>query len=230
MARRGKKRQLEVEARYWQLLASGIGTVEACRRVGITRKTGYRWRAEAGGVAPLRLAEAVRSNRYLSMVERQRIAGLRSQGLTIREIARRLERSPSTVTRELRRNTSPTMATTTPYSRICGRVSVARARAAVDSRAIRSSARWCRRSSSSSGVRSRSPRTCVSPTPIDRAGICATRPSIRRSTEVRALACIVGSPSDCARSGHCANAAGALTSDVLATSCRISESTTVRWW
>ena len=106
MWRRGKKRQLEVEARYWQLLASGVGTVEACRRVGITRKTGYRWRAEAGGVLPLRLAEAVRSNRYLSMVERQRIAGLRRQGLAVREIARRLERSPSTVSRELRRNTS----------------------------------------------------------------------------------------------------------------------------
>lgn len=106
MARRGKKRQLEVEARYWQLLAAGVGTVQACRRVGITRKTGYRWRAEAGGVVPLRLAEAVRSNRYLSMVERQRIAGLRRQGLSLREIARRLERSPSTVSRELRRNTA----------------------------------------------------------------------------------------------------------------------------
>ena len=40
MGRRGKKRQLEVEARYWQLLESGVGTVEAFRRVGITRKTG----------------------------------------------------------------------------------------------------------------------------------------------------------------------------------------------
>src|SRR3954452_7395229 len=106
MARRGKKRQLEVEARYWELLAAGIGRVEACRRVGITRKTGYRWRAETGGVAPLRLAEAVRSNRYLSMIERQRIASLRRQGLSTREIARRVERSPSTVSRELRRNTA----------------------------------------------------------------------------------------------------------------------------
>jgi IS30 family transposase len=106
MARRGRKRQLEIEARYWQLLAAGLGTVEACRRVGITRKTGYRWRAEAGGVVPVRLSEAVRSNRYLSMVERQRIAGLHGQGLSIREIARRLERSPSTVSRELRRNTA----------------------------------------------------------------------------------------------------------------------------
>jgi Helix-turn-helix domain len=83
----------------------GPGRVEACRQVGITRKIGYRWRAEAGGVAPIRLVVAVRSNRYLSMVERQRTAGLHRQGLSIREIARRLERSASTVSGELRRNT-----------------------------------------------------------------------------------------------------------------------------
>jgi IS30 family transposase len=40
------------------------------------------------------------------MVERQRIAGLHRQRLSVREIARRLERSPSTVSRELRRNTA----------------------------------------------------------------------------------------------------------------------------
>jgi len=44
MARRGRKRQLEAESLYWQLILSGIGTVEACREVGIGRKTGYRWR------------------------------------------------------------------------------------------------------------------------------------------------------------------------------------------
>lgn len=106
MGRRGKKRQLEVEARYWQLLECGVGTVEACRQVGITRKTGYRWRAEVGGVIPVRLAEAVRSNRYLSLLERHRIAALRGQGVSVREIARRLERSASTVSRELSRNTA----------------------------------------------------------------------------------------------------------------------------
>ena len=105
MARRGKKRQLEVEARYWQLLASGIGTVAACRQVGITRKTGYRWRAEVGGLTPVRLHEQVRSHRYLSLVERQRIAALHAQGVSVREIGRRLDRSASTVSRELRRNT-----------------------------------------------------------------------------------------------------------------------------
>ena len=106
MGRRGRKRELEVEARYWALLASGVGTVAACRQVGITRKTGYRWRAEAGGLAPARLAEAVRSNRYLSLLERQRIAALRGQGVGVREIGRRLGRDPSTVSRELVRNTA----------------------------------------------------------------------------------------------------------------------------
>jgi IS30 family transposase len=72
--------------------------------VGIGRKTEYRWRAESGGVPPVRLAEAAQSNRYLSRLERQRIAALRVQGLGVREIARRIDRSPSTVSRELRRN------------------------------------------------------------------------------------------------------------------------------
>ena len=107
MGRRGRKRQLEVESRYWQLLQSGVGTVQACRQVGITRKTGYRWRAEVGGLVPVRLAEAVRSNRYLSLLERQRIAALHLQGVSIREIARRLERNASTVSGELHRNTAP---------------------------------------------------------------------------------------------------------------------------
>jgi len=33
-------------------LQSGVGTVEACRCAGITRKTGYRWRFESGGLEP----------------------------------------------------------------------------------------------------------------------------------------------------------------------------------
>lgn len=107
MGIRGRKRRLELESEYWRLLASGVGTVEACRLVGIGRKTGYRWRAENGGLAPQRLPEAQRSCRYLSLLERQRIAALHRQGLTVRAIAQRLGRSPSTVSRELRRNTLP---------------------------------------------------------------------------------------------------------------------------
>lgn len=50
MARRGRKRRLGTEDEYWQLILAGVGTVEACKLVGIGRKTGYRWRAELRGV------------------------------------------------------------------------------------------------------------------------------------------------------------------------------------
>jgi len=40
----------------------------------------------------------------LSLAEREELALLKSQGLAVREIARRMSRSPSTVSRELRRN------------------------------------------------------------------------------------------------------------------------------
>jgi IS30 family transposase len=105
--RRGRKRQLDLESEYWKLLQSGVGTVAACKLLGIGRKTGYRWRAENGGRPPARLAEAARSGRYLSLLERQRIATLRGRGLGVREIARRLGRSASTVSRALSRDLRP---------------------------------------------------------------------------------------------------------------------------
>src|ERR671939_1208123 len=44
------------------------------------------------------------SGRYLSFAEREEIALLRAQGHGRREVARRLKRAPSTISRELRRN------------------------------------------------------------------------------------------------------------------------------
>jgi IS30 family transposase len=44
------------------------------------------------------------SGRYLSFEEREEIALLTAQQVGVREIARRMERSPSTISRELRRN------------------------------------------------------------------------------------------------------------------------------
>jgi hypothetical protein len=35
MARRGRKRRLELEAAYWRLLAGWVGSVETCRQLGI---------------------------------------------------------------------------------------------------------------------------------------------------------------------------------------------------
>ena len=65
---------LELESEYWQLIMSGVGSVEACKIVGIGPKTGYRLRAENGGRPPARVSEDARSGRYLSLLERQRIA------------------------------------------------------------------------------------------------------------------------------------------------------------
>jgi len=44
------------------------------------------------------------SQRFLSLKERMLIFGWRVEGFSIRDIARRLGRSPSTVSRELKRN------------------------------------------------------------------------------------------------------------------------------
>ena len=93
-----------MEDAYWNLILAGVGPIEAARRIGIARTTGFRWRAERGGVAPLRMLEADRHTWYLSSIERERLAVLRREGLSMREISRRLGRSPSTISRELRRN------------------------------------------------------------------------------------------------------------------------------
>jgi IS30 family transposase len=43
--------------------------------------------------------------RYLSLLEREHLRDLHRAGMSIRKIAAQLQRSPSTVSRELRRNT-----------------------------------------------------------------------------------------------------------------------------
>jgi hypothetical protein len=95
MAIRGRKRRLDLESEYWQLILSGVGTVEACKQLGIGRKTGYRWRMENGGLPPERLAEDARSNRYLSLLERQRIATPRGAGTGVDERPRYTRDTPT---------------------------------------------------------------------------------------------------------------------------------------
>ena len=50
------------------------------------------------------VSRAPLSGRYLSFAEREEIAILRAQEVGVRETARQLGRSPSTISRELRRN------------------------------------------------------------------------------------------------------------------------------
>ena len=63
---------------------------------------GVRWFRKGGGMPPLDLAPV--SGRYLSFTEREEIAVLLARGCGVREIARRLGRAPSTISRELQRN------------------------------------------------------------------------------------------------------------------------------
>jgi len=71
----------------------------------VERRQGYRWRKAAGGRIPL--APRVVSGRFLSLEERLLVADLRVAGKGVRAIAGELGRSPSTISRELRRNQQP---------------------------------------------------------------------------------------------------------------------------
>jgi IS30 family transposase len=91
----------EVRRRFWRLIAAGSSTEDASAAVGVTGSTGRRWFVEAGGIPSMHLAET--KGRYLSFSEREEIALDRAAGSGVREIARRLGRSPSTISRELDR-------------------------------------------------------------------------------------------------------------------------------
>ena len=92
----------EVERRFWREIARGLGSDEAAAAVGVSQAAGSRWFRQRGGMA-LFMDEPV-SGRYLSFAEREEIALLRAQSVGVREIARQLGRSASTISRELRRN------------------------------------------------------------------------------------------------------------------------------
>ncbi|MEY4427381.1 MAG: hypothetical protein RLZZ182_70 [Pseudomonadota bacterium] len=94
--------QRETERRFWTFIATGITTEKAALSVGVSQAVGARWFRHRGGM-PLSMSAST-SGRYLSFAEREEIGLLHTQGLGVREIARRIERSPSTVSRELRRN------------------------------------------------------------------------------------------------------------------------------
>jgi hypothetical protein len=74
--------------------------------VGVSQPVGFRWFREAGGIPPSHLSRSSKllSGRYLVFAEREEIAIWCAQGCGVREIARRLGRAPSTISRELRRN------------------------------------------------------------------------------------------------------------------------------
>lgn len=81
-----------------------MGTVEACRQLGNQQEDRLPVAVGERPLPPERVSDTLRSGRYLSLLERKRITALRERGLGIREIADLMDHSPSTISRELRRN------------------------------------------------------------------------------------------------------------------------------
>jgi hypothetical protein len=122
--------QVEKREQYARLIAQGYNNSEACRIVGINRRTGKRWphgrtittrdgrKLHYAAVVAAGAGRRVRqvSDRYLSEQERVRIADLRQAGHGVRVIAETTGRSPSTVSRELRRNRDPDSGQYRPFT------------------------------------------------------------------------------------------------------------------
>jgi len=92
----------EVQRAFWREIAKGLTSEQAGVAVGASQAAGSRWFREGGGMPSI--DPGLFSGRYLSFSEREEIAILKAQGIGVRETARRLGRSPSTISRELRRN------------------------------------------------------------------------------------------------------------------------------
>src|SRR5215213_10300666 len=94
----------EDRQRFWREIATGRSSEDAAAAAGVSQAVGSRWFRDGGGMPSISLAPL--SGRYLLFAEREEIAILHVQRIGVREIARRLNRSASTISRELRRNAS----------------------------------------------------------------------------------------------------------------------------
>ena len=94
--------QRDQRQRFWIGIGEGKTSEDAAIAVGVASAVGARWFRNAGGMCPVSLSPL--SGRYLTLKEREEIAILKAKGWGVRQISRQLNRSPSTISRELRRN------------------------------------------------------------------------------------------------------------------------------
>ena len=102
MARFSERMVREVVQVFWAAIARGEFITDAAAEVGTYRVRGGRWLRAEGGVRPRRGRDL--KGRCLTFAEREEIALGRAGGESMRVIARRLGRSPSTISRERGRN------------------------------------------------------------------------------------------------------------------------------
>jgi IS30 family transposase len=85
---------------FWAGVRQGRSVLDAAVLAGVSPKTAQRWVRDAGGVLPAPRSASVRYRR-LSIREREQILAGMERGDSIRQIARLLDRAPSTVMREI---------------------------------------------------------------------------------------------------------------------------------
>jgi IS30 family transposase len=100
---------------YRRLMAQGLNNHQACLQIGVHPTTGSRWSKGRNMVdhtgkpryyPPVHAEPKAISPRYLSEDERILIGDLLAAGHSQRSVAAQLRRSPSTISREIRRNIS----------------------------------------------------------------------------------------------------------------------------
>lgn len=114
------------KSEYLRLRGAGLSNAVAARKVGINPRTGRDWHQGIRHTANARIypdgrvidyntgmtrkkatlarLEQSIDARFLALGERELITDLLAAGASVREIARRLHRAPSTISREVRRN------------------------------------------------------------------------------------------------------------------------------
>lgn len=94
-----------VGRRFWELVRAGMSADDAGVAVGVSMAAGRLWFADAGGVRPRFVDQSIPRRRpRLTVEEREEIQDGVARSESIRVIARRLGRHPSTVMREIERN------------------------------------------------------------------------------------------------------------------------------
>src|SRR5271154_4527472 len=108
----GRKKLIAERRAFFAFMNEGMTCTAAARAVGVRKKTGRRWLVEfrsiqAGSIAREERSIRLASCRYLEENDRIVIADLLREGRSLREIARALHCSASTISREVRRNRHP---------------------------------------------------------------------------------------------------------------------------